>query len=554
MANFIPFKTTGSFGVRNQKLISAVFLTAILLIAAFLRLYRIGDYMTFLGDEGRDAIVVYNILHGQFTLLGPASSVGGFFLGPIYYYFMAPFLYLSNYDPAGPAVMVALFGVATVFLLYMVASEFLGKTAGFVAALLYAISPLIIAYSRSSWNPNPLPFFSILTLYLLYKGVKKNKWFFFVISGISYGVMLQLHYVALFVGAVIIVYVILARLFFYEGKKFIAKVGRIVQDGFFLLIGTIIGFSPFLVFELRHGFPNLIHMTQFILSSEGTGLNSGERQALWDLIFRLYARLLVAYPPVEQLSINSNFTISLFTFPIVIPIVYVNIFVIFLILSTLSLLFVSFRVALKTKKNRHYFLLLIVWLFVGLSFFLFYKKNIHDYYFGFLYAIPFILTGFLLSFLYWNKHKAGKIVAVVILLILLICSLNGIPFRSTANRQKEQVKLIADFVLDKTNGKPFNFALLTLGNSDHGYRYFFKLAGRDPVVIQTVEKDPKRSSATDQLLIVCEDPNCKPLGHPLWEVAGFGRAEIVGEWPVSVVKVYKLKHYLGDQQASSSAQ
>ena len=54
----------------------------ILAIAAFMRLYKIQDYMTFLGDEGRDVLVVYNILHGHLTLLGPTSSVGGFFFGP----------------------------------------------------------------------------------------------------------------------------------------------------------------------------------------------------------------------------------------------------------------------------------------------------------------------------------------------------------------------------------------------------------------------------------------------------------------------------------------
>jgi len=92
----------------------------ILIIASFYRLYRIRDYLTFLGDEGRDVLVVYKILHGSFTLLGPTASVGGFFLGPIYYYFMAPFLWLFNYDPVGPAIMVALFGIATVWLVYKV--------------------------------------------------------------------------------------------------------------------------------------------------------------------------------------------------------------------------------------------------------------------------------------------------------------------------------------------------------------------------------------------------------------------------------------------------
>src|SRR6185312_16623596 len=99
-------------------------LLLILLLAAFLRLYRIQDYMTFLGDEGRDVLVVWNILHGHPTLLGPTASVGGFFLGPIYYYFMTPFLWLFNYNPVGPAVMIAIFGVITIWLVYKIGSEF----------------------------------------------------------------------------------------------------------------------------------------------------------------------------------------------------------------------------------------------------------------------------------------------------------------------------------------------------------------------------------------------------------------------------------------------
>lgn len=43
--------------------------------------------------------------------------------------------------------------------------------------------------------------------------------------------------------------------------------------------------------------------------------------------------------------------------------------------------------------------------------------------------------------------------------------------------------MIAEFIMQKTNNKPFNFALITGGNSDHVYRYFFnankKNSGRD---------------------------------------------------------------------------
>ena len=110
------------------------------------------------------------------------------------------------------------------------------------------------------------------------------------------------------------------------------------------------------------------------------------------------------------------------------------------------------------------------------------------------------------------------------------------------------MKEIAKFVIDKTDNKPFNFALITGGNSDHAYRYFFTVWHKEPITIENEIKDPKRNTVVDQLLVVCEiDPTlCHPLGNPLWEIAGFGRAEIVDEWNVSVLKVFKLKHYKGE--------
>ena len=49
-------------------------------------------------------------------------------------------------------------------------------------------------------------------------------------------------------------------------------------------------------------------------------------------------------------------------------------------------------------------------------------------------------------------------------------------------------------------------------------------------------------------MIVCEEKIGQPLGHPLWEIAGFGRAEIANEWQVGVVQVFKLVHYKSSLQ------
>ena len=103
---------------------SNIILVIILLLGAFLRLYKIGDYMTLLGDEGRDALIVRNLLvHFDPILIGPGTSVGSMYLGPLYYYFMAPFLLLWNFSPVGPSIGVALLGVATIYLVYLVSTE-----------------------------------------------------------------------------------------------------------------------------------------------------------------------------------------------------------------------------------------------------------------------------------------------------------------------------------------------------------------------------------------------------------------------------------------------
>lgn len=525
---------------------------AILLVAAFLRLYKVDEYMTFLGDEGRDVLVVRNIIFGfgdllrgdvasamkNLTLLGPTSSVGGFFLGPIYYYFMAPFLWIFNFNPVGPAVMVALFGILTVFFVYKIGKEFFDTTTGIIAASLYAVSPLVIAYSRSSWNPNLMPIFTILTLYTLYKGIQTGRIRYAFLSGLSYGIAIQLHYVATFLVPTIVLYVGFHRYLFYkEHAKKIATLGRLIKDITAFAFGFLLSWSPFLGFEVRHGFPNLQSIANFIFYSSDVSSSGNGFAIVGNVFFRLFGRLLTRFPPPEQVALQAYLPIAIwYSLSLLLGIVSVGLFFWYAI----KIMKKSDN-ATKRKKLQQYSLLTI-WFFVSIILFSFYKKPIYDYYFEFLFPLPFLLVGFLCSFLL-RQRIAFQIAGILLFVILVVVNLLGMPFRFSPNRQLVQVQSIASFVLEKTDGKPFNFALITSGNSDHAYRYFFALAGRDPVVIQNAQKDPKRQSVTDQLLIVCEYPSCHPLGHPLWEVAGFGQAEIVGEWPVSVVKVFKLTQY-----------
>lgn len=527
----------------------------ILGVAAFLRLYRISEYLTFLGDEGRDVLVVKRIIvDGKLTLLGPTASVGGFFLGPLYYYFMAPFLWLWRLDPTGPAVMVALFGVATVWLVYRVGRAWFSEAVGLFAAGLYALSPLTIAYSRSSWNPNLVPFFSLATMSLLwYMAVKRRpRWWFGI--GILLGMGLQFHYLFLFLFPVVGIWFM--GMLFFTSKSADKKAFSWKERSISLLAGIggfLIGNSLFLLFELRHGFPNIRSIIRFLGEGKDTGF-SWETfvQNCSDVTFRLFGRLLYRLPSGEMWHLYPDWQTQLWQ-----QATWVTVF------GTLALaVWLAFgsatwwgkRLILNAVQMRRLQLaarLLLLWFGTVIILFGFYKRGIYDYYFGLFFALPFLLLALTAGVIWRWLHswRVGRTLKAywaipVVWIWLLWFNWQGRPFLYPPNNQLEQTKRIARAAVDKAEGKPFNFALITATNSDHAYRYFFEIWGQKPVTIENTDVDPERKSVTDQLIIICEDTGCQPLGHPLWEVAGFGRAEKAGEWDVPYVKVFRMVHYV----------
>lgn len=473
-------------------------------IGAFLRMYRIDEYMAFLGDEGRDVLVVKRmIVDGKFTLLGPTTSVGLMHLGPAYYYFMVPFLLLTRLHPVGPAIMVALFSLATIWLIFEIGRKFFDTKAGAVAAFFYSISPLVITYSHSSWNPNILPFWGLLIIYSLLQVVINHKFRWLFVTGAALGIALQLHYIAL-----IFVPIIFTTLVFEWKKISIAHWLKI-------LIGMLVTYSPYILFELRHQFINTITIFSFV--TRGGDAKSfavtSYFDKFWDLTVRMYWRL--------------------FTLP------STDIAAIFGLLIIGVVLFLSLINSNNLKKKS--LRLFVIWYVMGIGILSFYTGRVFDYYLMFLFPLPFMFFGIVISKI--SKVGVGKIAVLVVCTYLGYLQIVQTPIAKEPNRLMFQSKEIADFILDKANGQPYNFALMANMNSDHAYRYFLEIGGNSPVVIENPDIDPDRSSVVDQLFVVCEEVVCEPLGHPLWEIAGFGRAEIADRWNVGLFEVIKLVPY-----------
>ncbi|MCX6724737.1 MAG: glycosyltransferase family 39 protein, partial [Candidatus Shapirobacteria bacterium] len=212
-----------------------IFLILIILLAAFLRFWRLPEYLTFLGDEGRDALVLKRmIVDHKLRLIGPVTSIGNMYLGPLYYYLVLPAAFVSHLSPVGPAFFVALLGVLSVGLIFWWGKEWVGEKAALVAAFLYALSPVVIIYSRSSWNPNVMPFFTLITMFGLWRVWRQQQFWWLPIIGLALSFALQSHWLGLLLLPTVFIFWLLTLIDLKKEKKSIKSF--LCQTSFLLII------------------------------------------------------------------------------------------------------------------------------------------------------------------------------------------------------------------------------------------------------------------------------------------------------------------------------
>lgn len=511
------WKDAVTWVVKNRKQAAILFL--ILLGAAFVRLYKIDSYMTFLGDEGRDVIVVRRLLVDfDIILVGPGTSIGNMYLGPLYYYMMAPALLLAGFSPVGPAIMIALLGVLTVGLVWFIGREWFGDIAGYVAAFLYAISPTIIIYSRSSWNPNIMPFFALLGVYSAYKVWRGKSPWWIVVTSICFAFALQSHYLALIMAAVFGVLWGLRLIDIVKLKKKTNELSAFVRATFVGGASFILLMSPLVIFDARHGWRNFEAMKVFFTERQTT-VNAKPWKAIpnmWPIYHEFTERIATA-----QMS-------------------NVSIFVALFVLLGFVLLFI------KYKKARKESFVLGLWMLMGMLGLSLYKQEIYDHYYGFLYPVPFLVIGALVAYLY-QKTIVDKLVGFLFVAYLGFLSFQNSPLRYPPNNQYHRSVDVSQKVIEESHGEPFNIAVLAERNYEGAYQYFMEKEG---VPLKMIDPQRVEDTVADQLFVICELPEekCDPTHSPKSEVANFGWSEIENTWNVEGVTVYKLIHSKPDGQ------
>lgn len=457
----------------------------IILLSAFLRLYRISDYMEFLGDQGRDVVIIKEFLKkGDLFFIGPVTSIGNMYLGPFYYYFIAPALLFANFSPTGPAIFVALLSVLTTYLIYQITSKYFDSKTGLIASFLFAISPVVIKYSNFSWNPNIMPLFALLFIYF----IDQKK---YIYATLAFIMCLNSHYLAL------ILLIPAALIILFDYKKFNYK-------NFILpLIIFIFSLTPQILFDLKHDGQNIKALSTFFIKRETTVsvLPYKALPVLPSLFNQVTTRLLAG--KIENIGI------------------YVSIIFFILILFTL------FKVKFNPTQKR-FFYISLAWFFSGLVGLALYKQHIYDHYFAFIYPVIFILIAITLS-------KLNKYLSIVIVLFLTGASLYSNQFQWSPPSQLKTTQQIDQSIIQNSNGEPFNFVLLAKMNYDPGYLYFLN---ENPNYFHL------RDKITEQLFVVCEpfQIDCNPINNPEWGIAAFGWAKIDSQWDINGIKIFKLIH------------
>lgn len=428
----------------------------LLSLALVFRLYRLPATQTFLEDEGRDLLIAKRMLDTQRpVLLGPQTSTGNMYLGPFYYYFTTPALFVTGGDPIGPAALIALTGVITVGLLYYLGNLWFGKNAGFFAGLLYAVMPLPVVFTRNSWNPNLVPLVSLLIAWFvvrLIKGEGRQRTNYLVLGGLV-GILVQLHYMALlYVAAVGLVLLFALR----------QQLKALLLGLVWAFAAFVLTLSPFILFEIRNNYVNTQALTSFITASESQNIRYSLPFWLFrDKVGSSAVRLFASLFGRDSLTPDpSRMLIGL--------------------VVGIILLVTTWRL----RRHPPYLILFALTLIPLFSLGI-YQENVHLHYLGFFFPLVYLL---------FASTRGNRVVGVLLLLYSLPQTLSYLGSGST--NQVIRAREVATYIGERAGSRPYNLVSRE-GTPTSPYQYFAAKLSNPPTL-----------NPESVLFVVCQGSPC----------------------------------------------
>jgi hypothetical protein len=146
-------------------------LIAVTLVGAFLRLRNL-DAQSLYHDEIQMVTYVQGFLEKgyPYKMIGPIER-------PLATYELVPFpialaVKLFGLNDFALRLPAALFGIATISLIYVVGTQVFNRPVGLLAATIYTFCPQAIIWAQYLWHPQQTQFFALLTSSLFYRAIR----------------------------------------------------------------------------------------------------------------------------------------------------------------------------------------------------------------------------------------------------------------------------------------------------------------------------------------------------------------------------------------------
>ena len=458
--------------IKKKKLLTPlnVFLTLIILLAIFLRFYNLENSLMFLGDQGRDALVVSNIFKDlDPVFIGPVTSIGNMYLGPFYYYFMLPFLWISYPSPMGPVYAVAALGVLTVFLLFKIAEKIFNKKTAILATLFFALSATVVSLSRFSWNPNPAPFFSLLMFYFTYLAWKKDGRYWILVS-LMFSILIQLHYVALLSAGGAGLILLTALIEKIKDKKKEENIFKKEKKFFFSILAAIflfvISLTPLMLFDYKHDYKNLNALKEIVVKDESFNIERQENLKGLALVRKLVT--VDFKEKASQVLFETSFAVHSLNHPLL----YLSLF-----------LLIIYLIKNRNKVEAAEWVL-GAYLFTGIIGISVYQHNVYTHYIAYLFPFVYLLYGLIFSKI---KNKFIFWLGLLCFFTFFIQNNIGRYPLATIDQPISEIRAISEEIYAHIDeDEKYNLVLLAPSQDLYGmnYRYFLSTFSNPPVKLE----------------------------------------------------------------------
>lgn len=403
---------------RKRKNFLIVSFAVIFLIGVFLRAYHFSDWLHFELDQSRDAKVIDLAVEegpSNLPLLGPKAAGTFLRLGPAFYYFKYLSALVFGNTSSGVAVIIMIFGILAIPVFYLFVKRYFSESISLGLMLIFSVSLFLVMYSRFSWNPNPLPLFTLLTFYFLLRAVdtnesEKKRGIWLVAFSVSLAIATQFHFLA-FVGVPAISFLFLA----------IKRPKIKIKYWLFSIAAIVFLYLPAIVNDFETGGDNI---GQFLEVARGKSEKS--EHDIVEKIVKSYNENSLGYATVlfgiekrelPRVIFEKNKLFSFICDADCKSELGMGIFS--LLFFTLgAVLLVANAVKEKDPKRKDFLILASIWFFVVLGIYVPIAYNISPRFFLLAAAIPFIFLGFVFEFLeitIKNKKISPMLTIVLIL-------------------------------------------------------------------------------------------------------------------------------------------